>query len=129
MKSKILFFALLLMVSSMVSAQNRSDSIHITHYTLNLDVTDFSTRQISGNAELQIVSKMEGISIVNLDLQGFVVDSVLLDQQNIPFQYQSPLLSIPVSNFAADDTLEVSVYYHGVPATDPQWGGFYFSGA
>ena len=84
MKSKILFFALLLMVSSMVSAQNRSDSIHITHYTLNLDVTDFSTRQISGNAELQIVSKMEGISIVNLDLQGFVVDSVLLDQQNIP---------------------------------------------
>lgn len=128
MKSKFLFFALLLMVSSMVSAQNRSDSIHITHYTLNLDVTDFSTRQISGNAELQIVSKMEGISIVNLDLQGFVVDSVLLDQQNIPFQYQSPLLSIPVSNFAADDTLEVSVYYHGVPATDPQWGGFYFSG-
>lgn len=128
MKQKSLAALFLLLVAFGATAQNRSDSIHIAHYTLNLDVTDFVTRQISGNAELQIVSKMDDISMLNLDLQGFTVDSVWVSQQNVPFQYQSPRLSIPVADFDAGDTLAVSVYYRGLPAVDPQWGGFYFSG-
>lgn len=108
--------------------QNRSDSIHIAHYSLNLDIINFSEQEISGNAELSVVYKMNGLENIHLDLGGFTIDSILLDQHSVNYEYVGEDLYIAVQNTQISDTQTVKIYYHGTPPRDPNFGGFYFSG-
>src|SRR5689334_11364011 len=52
---------------------NRSDTIDVLHYGINLNVTSFIDSTISGNCEVQFKSKMNGINKILLDLQSLVV--------------------------------------------------------
>lgn len=108
-------------------AQNVSDTLHVSHYSLNLDFTDFANHTVSGCAELTVVTKVPALSQYVLDLQALTVDSVKVDTQTVPFTHNGLKLRIDY-NSTQNDTSIVRIYYHGTPISDTRWGGFYYSG-
>jgi len=108
-------------------AQNASDTLHVAHYELNLDLTDFSTRTLRAQADLSIVTRANSLSQYVLDLQGLTVDSVTIQQTSVAFSQQGNKLFITHNSVSGDSTL-VSIFYHGTPVSDTQWGGFHYSG-
>jgi len=111
------------------ATNNNSDTIDIINYTINLNITDFVTKVISGNTAVKFTPKMNGVSYLNLDLLKMTVDSIRFSGTTLIYNYNDTLLHItlPVAQNIGD-TITLVVYYHGVPKTDAQWGGFYFNG-
>ena len=126
MMKKVLFI-LLTTLSVNVFAQNISDTLHVAHYDLNLDFTDFSNHQLYACANLYLVTRVPSLSNITLDLQDLTVDSVIIQNQQVLFNQQNNKLIIHYNSTLGDTTL-ASVYYHGAPVQDSYWGGFYYSG-
>jgi aminopeptidase N len=108
----------------------RSDTIDILKYTINLDITDFTTDTIRGNTIVKFKPKVNGQNKLRLDLLKMKIDSIELNSSNLTYTYNDTLLKVnlPLS-YNNTDTVEVTVHYHGKPQGDPSgWGGFYFSG-
>lgn len=127
---KYLIFVLLWGMMGVVSAQNRADSMHVDHYDIFLNVTDFDTKIVYGHTDLQVVSKVEDLQYVDLDLQRLVVDSLWVNGQSATdYTHEGTLLHIPLTqSLPLGDTVQLRVFYSGNPATDSYFGGFYFSG-
>ncbi|RLD47778.1 MAG: hypothetical protein DRI94_13510, partial [Bacteroidetes bacterium] len=107
-----------------------SDSLDVLNYDINLDITDFTNQKISGHTLLKIVSKVNNLSNIALDLQQLTIDSIFVDSiKNTTFNYNDTLINIAVSPYNTSDTILVNIFYHGTPQIDPSsWGGFYFQG-
>lgn len=121
--------AILSIVSTKAADNSRSDSIDIIHQHLDLRITDLTTHVISGFCTTHFKAKVNGVTNLVLDLQGFTVDSVIQNNTSLAFTNSAMSIDIQLQNtLNANDTSTVTVYYQGVPATDPQWGGFYWSG-
>lgn len=129
MKKLLFLFACVALIAT-TDAQDRTDSLHIAHYDINLNITDFANQIVYGYADLTAVARVNALTHIDLDLQRLFVDSVLVDQTLVPnFSHEGTLLRIPLANPADQgDTMQVRVYYRGTPATDSYFGGFYFSG-
>lgn len=108
-----------------IQAQDRSDTLHIAHYDLSIDISDFNTQIIKGIAALQIVSKINGLETIDLDLT-LATDSVLNDHISLPYTQSGDhlLISLP-SALNSNDTANITIHYHGIP-TGADFGGFYF---
>ena len=128
MRKILLFFAgVLLAVTS--QAQDRTDSLHIAHYDINLNITDFTNHIVYGYADLTAVAKVNNLPQIDLDLKRLVADSVWVNGVPAAFTHEGSLLRIPLQTAANQgDTMHVRVRYSGVPGTDSYFGGFYFSG-
>ncbi len=122
-----LLFVCLTLMAAKVAAQNISDSLHVVHYDLSLDMTDFGHRSIGGYADLTLVTETDSLGTFTLDLQGLTVDSVQAAGQLVSFSRNGHKLAIPFVTHLGDTT-NVRVYYHGTPVQDSRWGGFYYSG-
>ena len=105
-----------------------SDSLDVLHYTINLDITDFATHKIYGNAVLKITPLVGNVNNIALDLLQLQIDSILIDGVVTTYSYNDTLINIStLSALNSDDTVNVEVHYHGSPQTDVTgWGGFYF---
>ena len=123
---KTIFISLLFIYGTLVlQAQDRSDSLHITHYDLTIDISDFHSQIIKGIAELQVVSKTDGLAHLDLDL-ALTTDSVLGNQDVLDFTQSAQRLRIALSDTLHNgDTAHITIHYHGVPA-GADFGGFYF---
>lgn len=106
----------------------RSDTFDIVNYRIKLDVTNFTTKVLVGQCNIDFSPKMENLDYIVFDLLKMNVDSVLFDSKLINYTYNSPFLKIKFdSTLNVNDTLQVSVFYHGVSVIDPSgFGGFYF---
>lgn len=106
----------------------RSDTIDILHYAINLNITDFTNRKISGFTEVRFTPKQNNIQYLRLDLLKLSVDSVEMNGNNLSFHHNDTLLSINLNNtYNTTDTVKVKIHYKGSPITDATgWGGFYF---
>ena len=109
-------------------AQQRTDSVHVAHYDINLSVVDFTTKVIDGYTDLTVVAKVGNLSQIRLDLMALTTDSVKVNQQPATFSHIWQSLLVNVPTMQSGDTATVRVYYHGVPAHDDYFGGFYFTG-
>jgi len=106
---------------------NRSDSIDIINYAINLNITDFSAKIISGNCDIKFTPKINNLTKLNLDLLKLTVDSVKFNSSSLSYTYNDTLLSITTPVLNIGDTAIVTVFYRGVPKGDASgWGGFYF---
>lgn len=108
-----------------------SDSIDVTHYQINLSITDFTSKIISGNTSIKAIAKVNGLKHIPLDLLKLTVDSVKLENTiTTDYTYNDTLLKITsASSYNLGDTIKIIIYYHGIPQTDASaFGGFYFSG-
>ncbi len=106
-----------------------SDSIHVVHYGIHLQITDFTNQTISGFTELTLVPKINPLDYIHLDLLSLQIDSITLNGSAVStYLYNDTLLRIPVATKTKNtDTLHVFIYYHGHPLEDPgtdHWGGF-----
>lgn len=109
----------------------RSDSIAITHYDLRIDLRDFSSYILKGEAKVVFSPLVNGITAIRLDLLGLTVDSVLDPAGNqLSFASQTGSFTVGLgTGFNAGDLTSVRVFYHGDPVEDPVFGGFYFNAA
>ena len=127
-KNALVFVGFLLSVFAY--AQDRTDSLHIAHYDINLNITDFTNHIVWGYTDLTAVAKVNNLPQIDLDLQRLATDSVWVNGVSAVFTHEGNLLRIPLQIPANQgDTMNVRVFYRGVPGTDSYFGGFYFSGA
>jgi len=104
----------------------RSDTLDILRYTINLDLTQTAIHQIKGACTIDMASRMDNISLVHLDLLALIVDSVEYSGGDLGFIQSGEELYITLpSALNEGDNFSLTVYYHGDPATDTSWGGFY----
>lgn len=114
----------------LLALNSRSDTIDILNYTINLNITNFVTKVISGNTVVKFTPKVNGVTTLDLDLLEFTVDSVKISNTTLTYSYNDTLLRLSLpSTHNIGDTSSVTVYYHGVPVADPTWGGFYYNGS
>ncbi len=106
----------------------RSDTVDILNYTINLNITDFTTNVIKGNTAVKFAPKINGVNKLNLDLLELIIDSIKQNTSVLSYTYNDTLLSVNLlSTVNIGDTSTVIVYYHGTPQGDASgWGGFYF---
>lgn len=109
-------------------AQQRTDSVHVAHYDINLSVLDFTNNTIDGHTDITVVSKVSNLTQLRLDLMVLTVDSVTVNQNPATFSHVGEALFVNVPAMQSGDTALVRVYYHGSPAHDGYFGGFYFNG-
>ncbi len=113
------------------ASNERSDTIDILNYNINLDITDYSGHTISGWCEVDFESKMNGVNSLSLDLLQLNVDSVTAGGQQLTYSYNDTLLVIDLATtLNTNDASAVTVYYNGSPQGDPAgWGGWYWQGS
>jgi len=107
---------------------SRSDTVDVLHYTIALDITDFTTDTIRGYTDVKFTVLMNNVLTLDLDLLEMTIDSVLHNGNPLVYSYNDTLLrvSLPVAHNIGD-TSTVRVRYRGVPQGDASgWGGFYF---
>jgi len=106
----------------------RSDTIDVLDYEIHLDITDFSGKALSGYTIVKCESRMNNVSVLNLDLLEFTIDSITYNGTNLTYSYTDTLLHINLgSSVNTGDVFEVAVYYHGQTQKDPSgWGGIYW---
>ena len=120
-------FVLIMIIAApwLFSQTNHRDSIDVLNYTINLDLSRTETRQIYGKTELKLVSLFT-TDIIRLDLEGLITDSVFYRQKKAGFVHNSSILSLPLDQkITTNDTVTITVYYHGYPLKDKEWGGFF----
>lgn len=127
MKRTTLILAALLTLAA-ANAQQRTDSVHVSHYDLTLSITDFSGHTVDGHTDLTVVAKVNNLNQIRLDLMALTTDSVTVNGLSANFSHVGENLLITVPTMQSGDTATVRVYYHGVPAHDVSFGGFYFNG-
>ncbi len=130
---KKLILTLSVIVASLFSfAQNNFEElIDVKQYTINLDISDFSGKTISGNTIVNLQTTSENISTIYLYLQNLTVDSIVCSDYEISsFSHNDTIITVNFeSSPSANLPFDLNIYYHGAPQTDPSgWGGFYFSG-
>lgn len=105
----------------------RSDSLDVLHYTVALDMTQHEEAWVTGHCVVQFRAKKEGVQALPLDLLQMQVDSVLLGQQPLEYDYNDTLLTVYLADPLKKDALQqVTIYYKGHPLEDKTWGGFYY---
>ncbi len=133
MKHKIfnIFLLFFLFFTNIVNAQNYDirKNIDILHCEINLDMTNFKNKIISGNSLLQITSRTEQLNEISLDFGDLKVDSIKVNSNNISiFSHYNKILFFPLkSPVMPSDTISVCIYYHGNPEMEDTWGGFFFT--
>lgn len=107
----------------------RTDSFEVENYHINLDITDFISREIKGYTNVSIQSKINGLQNIRLDLLKLKVNKISIANTTLNYTYNDTVLLINLGTARnANDTFTIKVEYEGVPQKDAQWGGFYFSG-
>jgi hypothetical protein len=114
-KTNLFVFCIFMLFNVYVLRASHSDSIDVIHYDVHLEITDFTNQMISGYVELTIVSKINSLNQVNLDLLEMVLDSVTLNDVKVQgIQYDDRTLQIPViPAIGIHDTIRVAVFYFG----------------
>jgi aminopeptidase N len=107
-----------------------SDTIDILHYTVKLNITDFVSDTIRGGTTIKFTPRMNGVTILPLDLLHMTIDSIVENNSLLTYTYTDTLLKVnlPIT-MNIGDTANMAVWYHGKPQLDPGpnvWGGFYF---
>lgn len=128
MKRTTTILSLLLLAMLSGFAQQRTDSVHVAHYDLHLSVVDFTNHVIDGYTDITVVSKVSNLSQLRLDLMALTTDSVFVNQTPAAFTHTGQSLRVVLPTMQAGDTASVRVHYHGIPAHDGYFGGFYYSG-
>ena len=127
---KQLFFFIQIIVLTCIQylyAQTKADTIHVSHYDINLEIRNFAQQEIKGYTDISIVAKIAPLSSINLHFLALTVDSVKKEDNLIDFFHQGQNLNIILPFSSVNDTAIIRVYYQGRPVRDPQWGGFYFT--
>lgn len=105
----------------------RSDTFDILDYDIAIDITDYNGQQIKAATTIAYSALMADQAFIRFELWDLEVDSVTTADGPLSFAYDGEVLRVDFTEapvVGQPDTL--TVYYHGHPRRDPDWGGFYF---
>ncbi len=105
-------------------------NIDILHYTINLNITDFKNREIFGNTEVQLSPRKKDLKNITLELYKLEIDSIFIFNEKVEnFKYDGEIVEIPYEHKKTEGECctKVSIFYHGHPKQDLDWGGFFFT--
>lgn len=89
----------------------------VQHYTLDLSIIDVDTSELLGVAIIE-ADATQDLSSFNLDLVGFTIDSVAVNEQPAVFdRYGQELTITPAFPLLGGETFVVRVTYRGTPET------------
>ncbi len=121
---------IVLMSSSAFSQSLKSDSINVTHYSINLDIIHLSQKKIAGYTDVYFTPTAASLRVLALDLLKMNIDSVKINgsTQAVGVNYNDTLLKIALPTvLLSGDTATARIYYHGQPLIESgNWGGFHF---
>ena len=112
------------------SQDNRGDFIDITNYAINLDISDFATKELNGFTQVTFMPKNESVNSIDLDLLVLDVSSVtLFDTTVLSFTHNDTLLKIDFpTTLQKNFSYKIQVFYNGKPIQTPgDWGGFFWN--
>jgi hypothetical protein len=126
----VLLLLLSVSVKDVIAASSPGDSLHAVKYVIELHQVDMTAKTITAATTISLTPLLSGINTLRLQLLDLTVDSLFVDQAEIyNYSHQQGMLDIPLAVPAnVGDTLDVKVYYHGLPFHE-SWGGFHFSGS
>ena len=105
----------------------RSDTFDILHYDITLDVTDYGGASIVGETTIDLRALMPDRERIRFDLYDLTVDSIRSNGLPLTYDHDGEFLDVDLpAALAEGEELALTVYYHGQPHRDPEWGGFYF---
>jgi aminopeptidase N len=105
----------------------RSDTFDILDYDIALDVTDYSNQWLKAATTITCTPLMAGQDFIRFELWNLPVDSVVSPAGPLTFTQDTMHLRVDFATPPAiGDTARFTVYYHGHPHRDADWGGFYF---
>lgn len=108
-----------------------SDTLDAVHYSIHLTDINLTNKTIKGYTAVKLVSKINSLSSIHLELASLTVDSVFIEtSKTTAFSHSDNMITISlVPPVNTGDTVNTTLYYHGQPFVDPSgWGGFHFSG-
>jgi aminopeptidase N len=105
------------------------DSVDVINYQINLKIGDYYNQKIDGNTVLTLKPVFDNTKTLKLDLLGLIVDSIEgAANHSFKYDYANDIISINFNReLSSNDTAELTIYYHGTPKKDVEWGGFYFT--
>ena len=106
-------------------AQTITDTIHVLHYDINLEIRNFEQKEIRGYTDVTLKAKVAHLDSIRLDLWALTVDSVKTENEPTGFLHQGQQLKIELPLTEGDEKT-VRVYYHGQPVKE-SFGGFHFT--
>ena len=116
---------------SLLQSRERSDTVDILNYAINLQVLDFVNQRIEGHTEIRFTPLMNAVNSITLDLFRFQIDSVTSAAGQLNYSYDDEQIDIDLANaFNPGDTTAIKVYYQGKPTVSTGgFGGFAFVGS
>lgn len=72
----------------------RSDTIDILKYIINLDITDFVNKKITGNTIIRFAPKINFQNKLRLDLLKLQIDSIKQKSSILTYSYNDTILKI-----------------------------------
>ena len=125
MKKALLIALLYFTYLSNLLAQNNIDVIH---YDIHISVPNSYNTYIEGFTSLEIRITKDNTSAIDLSLQKLSIDSIIEKAEKITYSYNDTIIQIALNQaYQKDDTLKLSVYYHGNATKDPSGFGGYYS--
>ena len=107
-----------------------SDSVDVVRYHIHIDtlVNNLLSKTMHAHTDIRLVSKVNSLTTIALDLLRYQVDSVKVNGTPTPITYNDTLLRLFPANAAAmGDTVDVTVWYQGRSVLDAGgFGGLYF---
>ena len=97
MKRTPIWLLLLIGAIGNLPAQAPADSLHIAHYTILLDLTQYQTQQLYGTAILKAVPN-HPLPALTLELMQLQADSVSVGGNKMRFSQEGGLLRIPADS-------------------------------
>ncbi len=105
------------------------DTLHALHYDIHLTEINTDLQTLTGFTVIDLVPKVDSLTSVPLDFKALTVDSVFVNGSTKSYTHQNGVLRIFTgTTFSSQDTVTVTVYYHGQPFHE-NWGGYHFSGS
>ncbi|OQX99416.1 MAG: hypothetical protein B6I20_09990 [Bacteroidetes bacterium 4572_117] len=129
-KNPFLSIIFLLLINQITFSQNNNyrDSVDVTHYKIELDLSDLSSGEIIGKTSIKITAKLADLKNIGLDLLGLHVDKIESKGKNLSFSHKSSVLRVNLQKtITKKDTIELTISYHGKPQKDRRWGGFFIT--
>ncbi len=117
-------------IQNLTLSNERSDTIDILHYNINLDFTEFNQATISGFCEISIKTKMDNVNSITLDLLDLNIDSVETQGTMLNYTYDGNFITVTFPTpLGIDQEYDFSVHYSGQPTPAASgFGGLVFQG-
>lgn len=129
MVQRFIFTCILSLFTGVVAGSASPDNFDVLHYEIRLDILDFSGKSINGKTTVTLTPLGNGLNSIELNLRKLNVDSVFIGEQALTnFTHSGDNLLIMLDqSYTNSDTIDLSVYYSGIPYNE-SWGGFHYSG-